>query len=92
MSSTISEQADSSSSVPDGRSSGSPDGAEPTEDERAAAAAVLRMIWGMHVSRAIYAATELGVPDRLADGPVSCAELAEDAGAHEASLYRVCAC
>ena len=34
------------------------------------------MIWGMHVSRAIYAVTELGIPDRLAGGPVSCAQLA----------------
>jgi hypothetical protein len=43
----------------------------PTEEERAAAAAVLRMIWGLHVSRAVYAVAELGVADLLADGPVS---------------------
>ena len=65
------------------------DRARPTEEERAAAAAVLRMIWGMHVSRAIYAVTALGIPDQLADGPVSCAQLARDSGAHEGSLYRV---
>jgi hypothetical protein len=63
--------------------------AEPTQEERAAAAAVLRMIWGLHVSRALYAVTALGVPERLAAGPVSCAELAADSGAHEPSLYRV---
>ena len=74
MSSTISERADSSSSVPHDRTGAGPGGAEPTEEERAAAAAVLRMIWGMHVSRAIYAVTAYGIPDRLADGPVSCAE------------------
>ena len=89
MSRTISEQADSTSSVPADRTDAGPGGTEPAEEERAAAAAVLRMIWGMHVSRAIYVVTELGIPDRLADGPVSCAELARDAGAHEASLYRV---
>ena len=89
MSSTISGQAGSSSGVPADRTSAGPGGAEPAEEERAAAAAVLRMIWGMHVSRAIYAVTELGIPDRLAGGPVSCAQLATDAGAHEASLYRV---
>jgi O-methyltransferase domain len=89
MSRTISGQADSTSSVPADRTDAGPGGAAPAEEERAAAAAVLRMIWGMHVSRAIYAVTELGIPDRLADGPVSCAELARDAGAHEASLYRV---
>jgi len=89
MSSTISGQAGSSSGVPADRTRAGPGGAEPTEEERAAAAAVLRMIWGMHVSRAIYAVTELGIPDRLAGGPVSCAQLATDAGAHEASLYRV---
>jgi hypothetical protein len=61
----------------------------PTDEERAAAAAILRMIWGLHVSRAVYAAAELGVADLLADGPVSCAELAEDTGADEGSLYRV---
>jgi len=61
----------------------------PTEEERAAAAGVLRMIWGLHVSRAIYATAALGIADRLADGPVSCAELARQAGADEAALYRV---
>ena len=81
MSSAISAQAGSSSSVPADRTGAGPGGAEPTEEERTAAAAVLRMIWGMHISRAIYAVTELGIPDRLADGPVSCAELARDAGA-----------
>ena len=89
MSRTIAEQADSTSSVPADRTEAGPGGAEPAEEERAAAAAVLRMIWGLHVSRAVYAVTELGIPDRLAAVPVSCAELARDTGAHEASLYRV---
>ena len=75
MSRTISGQADSTSSVPADRMDADPGGAAPTEEERAAAAAVLRMIWGLHVSRAVYAVAELGIADRLAGGPVSCAEL-----------------
>src|SRR5580704_16695537 len=61
----------------------------PTEPERAAAAAMLRMIWGIHSSRAIYVAAKLGIADLLADGPVSSQELALATGAHEPSLYRV---
>ena len=66
-----------------------PGGVQPTTEERAAAATVLRMIWGTHVSRALYAAAALGVADRLAGGPVSCAALARDTLADAASLYRV---
>jgi hypothetical protein len=62
---------------------------EPTVAELGAAATVLRMIWGTHISRAVYAAARLGVADRLAHGPVSCAELARDTGTDEPSLYRV---
>jgi hypothetical protein len=85
--SSISEQAGSGSRPPAGGSG--PGRREPTPDERAAGAAVLRMIWGLHVSRALYAVTELGIADRLADGSVSCSELAAATGAHEPSLYRV---
>jgi hypothetical protein len=62
---------------------------EPTEEERAAAAAVLRMIWGIHISRAVYVAAELGLPDRLAGGPMTSSELADATETHEPSLYRV---
>lgn len=47
-----------------------------TTQEREAAAAVLRMIRGIRISRAVYVAAELGIADRLADGPVTSAELA----------------
>ena len=47
------------------------------------------MIWGIHISRAVYAVAELGIADLLADGPVSPAELARATGTHEPSLYRV---
>jgi hypothetical protein len=90
MSNTVRAQASSKSNVPAAAVPGTRvGGTESTEEERAAAAAVLRMIWGIHVSRGLYAVTELGIPDRLADGPVSCVELARDTGTHEASLYRV---
>jgi hypothetical protein len=62
---------------------------EPTEDERAATAVVLRMIWGIHISRAVYVAAELGLADHLADGPMTSAELAQATQTHEPSLYRV---
>jgi hypothetical protein len=61
----------------------------PMEPERVAAGAMLRMIWGMHSSRAVYVAAELGIADLLADGPASCKELAGATGTHEPSLYRV---
>lgn len=64
-------------------------GSEPTEEESAAAAAVLRMIWGIHVSRAVYVAAELGIADLLAGGPTTAAHLAQARQAHEPSLYRV---
>ena len=64
-------------------------GKEPTAEERAAAATMLRMIWGIHISRAVYVAAELGIADRLASGPMSSAELAKATRAHEPSLYRV---
>lgn len=69
-----------------GRAAG---GAEPTEEERAAAAAVLQMIWGIHISRAVYVVAELGIADLLAAGPMTAAQLAQATQAHEPSLYRV---
>ena len=64
-------------------------GAGPTSEERAAAGAVLRMIWGIHISRAIYVAAELGLADLMADGPLTAEQLAQATRAHEPSLYRV---
>jgi hypothetical protein len=63
--------------------------AEPTEDERAAAAALLPMIWGLHTSRAVYLAAELGIADLLAAGPRTTVALARATQADEAALYRV---
>ncbi len=87
MSSTIPVQAGTTPST--ARDASGTCSVNPTAEERAAATTVLRMIWGTHVSRALYAVTELGIADRLAGGPVSCAELARGTGSDEASLYRV---
>jgi SAM-dependent methyltransferase len=58
-------------------------------DKRAAAGRLLPMIWGIHISRCVYAAAELGIADLLADGLHSSEELAAATGTHEPSLYRV---
>jgi hypothetical protein len=47
------------------------------------------MIWGLHISRAIYLAAELGLADLLAEGPLTAAELARTTQADEPALYRV---
>ncbi|RCG24495.1 methyltransferase [Sphaerisporangium album] len=50
---------------------------------------VMGMICGFWVSRGIYAATRLGIPDLLAGGPKSSADLAALTGSHPRSLYRL---
>jgi O-methyltransferase domain/Dimerisation domain len=60
-----------------------------TPAERAAAGKLLPMIWGIHISRCLYAVAELGIPDLLADGPRSSDDLAAETRTHEPSLYRV---
>jgi SAM-dependent methyltransferase len=67
----------------------SPGATEPTEEERAAAARLLPMIWGLHISRAVYLAAELGIADLLAAGPRTAAALARATQADEQALYRV---
>ena len=62
--------------------------AGPAEEERAAAATLLQMIWGLHISCAVYLAAELGVADLLAAGERTAAELAQATQADE-RLYRV---
>jgi hypothetical protein len=47
------------------------------------------MIQGIHISRAVYVAAELGIADRLESRPMSSEELARDTQTHEPSLYRV---
>jgi hypothetical protein len=47
------------------------------------------MIWGIHISRAVYVAAALGVAELLAAGPMTDLELAHATQAHRPSLYRV---
>jgi O-methyltransferase domain/Dimerisation domain len=56
---------------------------------QAAGAAVLRMIQGLHVSRAVYVAAKLGIADLLADGSAASDDLARRTGTHPQSLYRI---
>ena len=62
---------------------------EPTDEERAAAAAMLQLIGGLHIARALYAVADLGIADGLAGGPMATAKLARATGTHEPTLYRV---
>jgi len=52
-------------------------------------ATVRGLINGHWVSQAIHVVARLGVPDELASGPRSVADLAAATGAHEQSLYRL---
>jgi O-methyltransferase/methyltransferase family protein len=51
--------------------------------------AMLQMISGFWISRAIYIAAKLGIADQLEDGPRTIDELAAATGTHGPSLYRV---
>jgi len=51
--------------------------------------AMLQMIAGFWVSRAIYIAAKLGIADLLKDQPQSSEELARATGTHASSLHRV---
>ncbi|HEX5703775.1 MAG TPA: methyltransferase [Pyrinomonadaceae bacterium] len=50
---------------------------------------MLQLISGFWVSRCLYVAAKLGIPDVLKDGPKSAGELAAATGAHAPSLFRV---
>ena len=64
-------------------------GSQAGQAERTAAAQLLRLMWGIHISRCVYVVAELGIADLLADGSSSCEELAAATGSDESSLYRV---
>jgi O-methyltransferase domain/Dimerisation domain len=51
--------------------------------------AMLQMISGFWISRAICVAAQLGIPDQLSRGPQSAADLAAATNSHAPSLYRV---
>lgn len=64
-------------------------GAESPAQEPPPSAALMQMVLGCLVSQAVCVAAKLGVADHLADGPKGASELAEAAGAHPRSLYRL---
>jgi SAM-dependent methyltransferase len=72
-----------------GEAGHTPRGGEPTREELAAGAAVMQMVSGIHISRAVSVVAALGVADLLAGGPMTAAQLAEATQTHEPSLYRV---
>lgn len=51
---------------------------------------VLDLMTGYWAAQAVYVATKLGVPDRIAVAPATVAELAAATGAHERSLGQLC--
>ena len=57
--------------------------------EASAAQLGFQIAWGYVGSSALHAALELGLPDRLADGPKPVSELARETGTNEDALYRV---
>lgn len=62
---------------------------EATSPDTPPSVAMLRMISGLRVSRAIYIAAKLGLADLLKDGPKHTEELAEATRTHAPSRYRV---
>src|SRR5512132_4211885 len=50
---------------------------------------LLQMLDGYRVVQALYAAAQLGIPDRLRDGPRRSDELSLELGVHERSLRRL---
>ena len=51
--------------------------------------ALLELVTGHYISRAIYVAAKLGIADLLHAGPQHCAELAGSTGTHAPALHRV---
>ena len=52
-------------------------------------AALFEMLNGVWLHWMLYVVTERGIADLLADGPQTSVELAQAAGVHEPSLYRL---
>ena len=52
-------------------------------------AQLIQMGMGFWVSRILYAAAKLSLADRLAEGPKTAGELANETSTHAPSLYRL---
>jgi hypothetical protein len=62
---------------------------QPTQPELPPRFQVARMISGIWVPQAIYAAAKLGLPDSLAEGPLQSEEVARAARTHPGATYRL---
>src|SRR5882762_6718332 len=62
---------------------------EPIKTDVSPSTAMLQMISGFWISRAVYIAAKLGLADHLHGGHKTSAELADITGTHAPSLYRV---
>jgi hypothetical protein len=60
-----------------------------TPPQQDAAQLVFQLATGYIVSAALQTAVKLGIPDRLADGPRSISDLANETGTNEDALYRM---
>jgi len=61
----------------------------PAKIEPPPEAALLQIIMGDVIARAVYVAAKLGIADLLKDGPRTTGELAIAAGVDPSALYRV---
>jgi SAM-dependent methyltransferase len=59
------------------------------QDQISSAQMLSQMLVGAWITQGIYVAAELGIADLLAEKPRTAEEMAEQAGAHGGSLYRV---
>jgi AraC-like DNA-binding protein len=64
------------------------DGTHP-QDGSTAAQAFWRMLMGFRTTQLIHVAAKLNIADLLANGPLSADALAQTAGVHPRSLYRL---
>jgi len=60
-----------------------------TNEEGPASVAMIRLIAGFWISRAVYIAAQLGIADLLKDGPQDIEQIARATMCHGPSLYRV---
>src|SRR5262249_20131004 len=63
--------------------------AERTLNQEGALTEMRGLIFGFSITRSIALAAELGIADRLTDGPRTAAELAQECGVLERPLYRM---
>jgi hypothetical protein len=68
------------------------DSAAHPQSEEIPARQVLKLVLGYQISGVVHVITRLTIPDHLADGPRSAAELAEATGGHPDAILRLMRC